>query len=354
MARVNRILITARGKFSPKVRVSGLLSPHRGGAYEAFWFFHTGGFRTAGSRGRTVEGDEPDRQRVVRDPNEGTGYDIIANGGVPGWNDTCCTGDGIEIDYSPVIGGPAYDGSQSMEVDANTFDTVSQTVNGLTVGQQYTLFWAYGDRPGSGPQELEVYFGGSLVTTDYDLAATNSSLVWFPQSFTVTATSTSEVLSFAAVNVGGLESYGNEIDGVSLNAVPEPGTLPSSSPACLAYWPTVGEGGLCSGTVGPLERRLVAMIEWATGGLAVAAVGGGFRMSLPGRFYWMMRLDGGAGRWIYLPYAVVLTVELILSVGEAPLAMVWYYWVPIPFFVIQFVWPTVIGWAGCDCGLVLM
>jgi len=60
---------------------------------------------------------------------------------VPGWNDTCCTGDGIEIDYSPVIGGPAYDGSQSMEVDANTFDTVSQTVNGLTVGQQYTLFW---------------------------------------------------------------------------------------------------------------------------------------------------------------------------------------------------------------------
>jgi hypothetical protein len=158
-------------------------------------------------------------------PNEGTGYDIIANGGVPGWNDTCCTGDGIEIDYSPVIGGPAYDGSQSMEVDANTFDTVSQTVNGLTVGQQYTLFWAYGDRPGSGPQELEVYFGGSLVTTDYDLAATNSSLVWFPQSFTVTATSTSEVLSFAAVNVGGLESYGNEIDGVSLNAVPEPGTL---------------------------------------------------------------------------------------------------------------------------------
>jgi hypothetical protein len=63
------------------------------------------------------------------------------------------------------------------------------------------------------------------VTTDYDLAATNSSLVWFPQSFTVTATSTSEVLSFAAVNVGGLESYGNEIDGVSLNAVPEPGTL---------------------------------------------------------------------------------------------------------------------------------
>lgn len=158
-------------------------------------------------------------------PNEGTGWAILPNGGVPGWYDTCCSDDGIEIDYSPVIGGPAYEGSQSMEVDANTFDTVSQTVSGLTIGQQYDLFWAYGDRPGSGPQELQVYFGGNLVTTDYDLTASNGSLVWFPQTFIVTATSTSEVLSFAAVNVGGLVSYGNEIDGVSMYAVPEPGTL---------------------------------------------------------------------------------------------------------------------------------
>jgi hypothetical protein len=165
-------------------------------------------------------------------PNVGTGHAFVANGGVPGWDDTCCSGDSIEIDYSPVIGGPAYDGNQSMEVDANTFDTVSQTVAGLTIGQQYTLFWAYGDRPQSGPQALNVYFGGNLVATDYDLEATNTSLVWFPQSFVVTATNTSEVLSFAAVNVGGLPSYGNEIDGVSLTPVPEPGTLLLLAP-CL-------------------------------------------------------------------------------------------------------------------------
>ena len=159
-------------------------------------------------------------------PNVGTNWGIFANGAVPGWNDTSGS-DGIEIDYSPVVGGPAYDGKQSMEVDANIFDTVSQTVNGLAVGQTYLLFWAYGDRPGSGPQQLDVYFGGSLVTTDYDTSATdgNGSLVWFPQSFIVTATSTSEVLSFAAVGVGGLTSYGNEIDGVSLNEMPEPATL---------------------------------------------------------------------------------------------------------------------------------
>jgi hypothetical protein len=167
-------------------------------------------------------------------PNVGTFWANFANGAVLGWNDTSGS-DGIEIDFSPVVGGPAYDGNQSMEVDATTFDTVSQTVNGLTVGQQYLLFWAYGDRPGSGPQQLDVYFGGNLVTIDSDTAATdgNASLVWFPQSFIATATSTSEVLSFAAVNVGGLSSYGNEIDGVSLQSIPEPATLLLLAPGLI-------------------------------------------------------------------------------------------------------------------------
>ena len=164
----------------------------------------------------------------------GTNWNNFANGAVPGWTDTTGS-DGIEIDYSPVVGGPAYLGSQSMEVNASTFDTVSQTIIGLTFGQEYRLFWAYGDRPGSGPQQLNVYFGGNLVTTDYDTSATdgNGSLVWFPQSFIVTATSTSAVLSFAAVNVGGLPSYGNEIDGVSLDPVPEPATLLLLAPGLI-------------------------------------------------------------------------------------------------------------------------
>ena len=46
----------------------------------------------------------------------------------------------IELDYSPSIGLPCYDSAcQNLEVNADTFDTVSQTVSGLTVGAKYTL-----------------------------------------------------------------------------------------------------------------------------------------------------------------------------------------------------------------------
>ena len=163
-------------------------------------------------------------------PNVGTGWSLFSNGSVPGWTTTDSEGL-IEIDYSPVVGGPAYDGNQSLEINAYYPEDVVQTVTGLIVGQTYNLFWAYGDRPYSGDEALAVYFGGTLVTTDYDnLDGSNSTLLWSTNSFLVTATSTSEVLSFDGLyptgvyDNGGL-SYGNEIDAVSLVATPEPSSL---------------------------------------------------------------------------------------------------------------------------------
>jgi hypothetical protein len=101
---------------------------------------------------------------------------------------------------------------------------VDQLVNGLVVGQTYDLSFAYGDRPGSGDQQMQVWFGGSLVTLDSD-SLNNSSLLWFPQTFVVTATSASEVLSFVGLPDSGLLSYGNEVDAVSLTQTPEPSSL---------------------------------------------------------------------------------------------------------------------------------
>ena len=156
-------------------------------------------------------------------PSVGGGWSLFSNGQVAGWF-TTDPGGLIEIDNSNVVGGPAFSGTQSLEVNANNPEAVDQLVNGLLVGQTYDLSFAYGDRPGSGAQQMQVWFGGSLVTLDSG-NLNNSSLLWFPQSFVVTASSTSEVLSFVGLPDSGLPSYGNEVDAVSLNETPEPSSL---------------------------------------------------------------------------------------------------------------------------------
>ncbi|MGD0787395.1 MAG: PEP-CTERM sorting domain-containing protein [Terracidiphilus sp.] len=176
-------------------------------------------------------------------PNVGASWGMFANGSVPGWYTTDPAGD-IEIDNPVVFGGgsSAYagnQGDQSLEVNAYNPEDVYQTVTGLTAGQTYMLFWAYGDRPDSGDEELQVFFtpttslvGATPVATDYDnLNGSNSMVLWTPNSVIVTATGATEVLSFDGLNVSGTGnnggiSYGNEIDAVSLTATaPEPSTL---------------------------------------------------------------------------------------------------------------------------------
>ena len=160
-------------------------------------------------------------------PNESGSWGMLANCSVPGWTTTDPAGL-IEIDNPTVFGGGsiAYNGAQSLEVNANHPEDVQQTVTGLTVGQTYVLSWAYGDRPVSGDEKLQVFFGSDLVATNTDtLEGSNPSVLWSPNVLIVTATSTSEVLSFNGIYVDGPVSYGNELDAVSLVATPEPSSL---------------------------------------------------------------------------------------------------------------------------------
>ena len=154
-------------------------------------------------------------------PSVGSSWSIFANGQVPGWTSN---NNEIEIDYSPILGLPgAYDGTQSVELNGNTFDTISQLVTGLTLNQTYRLTWAYAGRSGSCNEQMNVLFGGAQVgqnTSDGDGAQAFADYSTF-----VTATATSETLSFAAINVGGSPGLGNELDAVTLTAVPEPGSL---------------------------------------------------------------------------------------------------------------------------------
>ena len=167
-------------------------------------------------------------------PNVGNGWSAFSS--ITGWN---TNGNGIEIDnptYAFTSGSSAYSGSQSLELNYDYPENVYQTVTGLTVGDTYTLSWAYGDRPDSGDEETQVTFGGATVADDYDLLnGSNANVIWTLNTVSVTATSTSEVLSFNGLdylgylNNGGA-SYGNEIDAVSLvataplTATPEPST----------------------------------------------------------------------------------------------------------------------------------
>ena len=153
-------------------------------------------------------------------PGVNGGWNIYST--VPGWT---LSADGLEIDNSTILGLTCHDADcQSAELNGNTFDTITQTVTGLVIGNSYMLSWAYGDRPGSGLQQLNVYFGNTLITANHG----TGSGAWSNNVFTITATATTENLVFQAVNVGGNPSIGNEIDDVSLvrtTPVPEPASL---------------------------------------------------------------------------------------------------------------------------------
>ena len=152
-------------------------------------------------------------------PAQGGGYNTYYSG-INGWSNS---NDGVEIGTSTLYGLPCISaGCQHLEVNANKFGTVSQTVSGLNIGETYNLVFDYGGRPGGGPQILDVSFGGAFLAED-----TGSYGAWTLNSFLVVATSNTEKLTFLSVDtsgVGGNPSYGNEITNVALFATPLPST----------------------------------------------------------------------------------------------------------------------------------
>jgi hypothetical protein len=165
-------------------------------------------------------------------PNQNGSWSIYSPG-INGWmNDN---GDGVEIGNSDIYGLACENaGCQNLEVNANTFDTDSQTVTGLIVGDTYDLSYLYGERSSGGPQMLDVYFGAALPSSASFLTqdttpgpGNNGPNSWTLNSFVVQAVATSETLYFQSLATSGSPSYGNEITNVSLTAVtavPEPAT----------------------------------------------------------------------------------------------------------------------------------
>lgn len=111
--------------------------------------------------------------------------------------------------------------------------TIQQTINGLTVGDTYTLgfYWAAAQQEfftGATQSGWQVSLGSDTQSTAFASIPSEGFSGWQYQTFNYTASSTSEVLSFLAIG-GSQNPPFALLDGVTLNAttspVPEPATL---------------------------------------------------------------------------------------------------------------------------------
>jgi len=105
-----------------------------------------------------------------------------------------------------------------------------QTITGLTVGQQYVLsfYQAAGQQinfTGPTTEQWQVSFGADTQSSPLFSLPEAGVGPWEKVSMTFTATSESQILSFLAVGTPNGAPPISFLDGVELNAVPEPSTL---------------------------------------------------------------------------------------------------------------------------------
>jgi hypothetical protein len=140
---------------------------------------------------------------------------------IPGWQPTIqCGAGGIEIQRNAF--GPAFDGQQSLELNSNCVDGVSQVVP-TTPGVTYTLSFAFAARPGTAASQnqMRVVFDGATVASVGPLLSPGSSMAWVLHQVAVTATGTSTTLTFQGTDPSSGDTVGTELDAVSLVATPQ-------------------------------------------------------------------------------------------------------------------------------------
>ena len=110
---------------------------------------------------------------------------------------------------------------------------ISQTINGLTNGAQYTVsFWFAGAQQsgftGITTEQWLVNLGGQQLSTQVLTDPSHGFTGWQYTTLTFTATATTETLSFLAAGTPGGEPPFSLLDGVSMQqvvATPEPGSI---------------------------------------------------------------------------------------------------------------------------------
>jgi len=129
-----------------------------------------------------------------------------------GWTTTNISGSG---GYSSAGGNPG--GCFLLEGSSLNPSTISQTINGLTLGATYIVSGDYAKLK----EVLQANSFGVAINGDYLFEG--SAGIWQPFSFTYTATSSSAVLDLTAHLNGTVVGY--VIDNIAMRAVPEPSSL---------------------------------------------------------------------------------------------------------------------------------
>lgn len=160
--------------------------------------------------------------------NGGFESTAVANGNwvnvstMPGW--TWLAGPGTGFEILDNVAGAAQEGHNYIELDTNGNTTVGQYVDNLSAGTQLDLSFWYSPReyqPAS-TNGIQVFWNGvQLGDTLTGLGGSQND--WTQHQYSVTALAGRNLLSFAAV--GTSDGVGGSLDNVSLNRVPEPGSL---------------------------------------------------------------------------------------------------------------------------------
>ena len=140
--------------------------------------------------------------------------------------------------WGPIASPPAGGNYLGLDADANYSAAVSQTINGLTAGDEYTLTfnWAgaqFAPASGATTEQLQVAFGSQTQLTPVLNNVSQGFTGWEPQSMTFTAGAPSETLSFLAIGTPTGVSPVALLSDVSLN-VPEPSSVALASLALVA------------------------------------------------------------------------------------------------------------------------
>ncbi len=184
-----------------------------------------------------------------------SGYNFIFSPGAPATYVT---------EYNSYLGLWGNDGTSFLSPTGGNFvgadgnyqvGAITQTINGLTAGQNYTLKfdWAAAQQQGfDGPttEKWTATLGAQSFTTPTFKDGNHAWSGWMSQTFTYTATSASEVLSFLAGGSPNGEPPFSLLDSVSLTAVPEP-----------AGWAVLASGMLAVGALRLRRRRLSGVSE---------------------------------------------------------------------------------------------